>query len=209
MLKMKQTSKKGFSSRSTGTVSKQGVPSKSSKAKVNLDSWSKTPIRVGIDENINSCIATSSDLIAKLHLHYRSSVHGRKELSKAIATSLKKLSKLKNRPEFKNRNIEILQAYLKCLGYKLVFESEEHQILFSDGDVKTAEASDGKLFLGSEKEFDNYERTLQLKKKYPIFQGSRKQYENYIQKKIVEQKELEKKLVIQYTDMEKDREENS
>ena len=50
MMKLKQSSKKGFSARSTGALSKRGVPEKSFKTKQHQDLYSSTPIRIG--ENI-------------------------------------------------------------------------------------------------------------------------------------------------------------
>ena len=47
MMKLKQSSKKGFSARSTGALSKRGVPEKSFKTKQHQDLYSSTPIRIG------------------------------------------------------------------------------------------------------------------------------------------------------------------
>lgn len=47
MIKLKQSSKKGFSARSTGALSKRGVPDKSYKARDHLELYSQTPIRIG------------------------------------------------------------------------------------------------------------------------------------------------------------------
>lgn len=47
MMKLKQSSKKGFSARSTGALSKRGVPEKSFKTKQHQDLYSNTPIRIG------------------------------------------------------------------------------------------------------------------------------------------------------------------
>ena len=47
MMKLKQSSKKGFSARSTGALSKRGVPEKSFKTKAHQDLYSSTPIRIG------------------------------------------------------------------------------------------------------------------------------------------------------------------
>jgi DNA-directed RNA polymerase subunit beta len=68
MIKLKQTSKKGFSVRATGSLSKKGLPEKSNKAKVHQELYSRTPIKIGDQENINSTIGVSSDKIAQLHL---------------------------------------------------------------------------------------------------------------------------------------------
>lgn len=47
VMKLKQTSKKGFSVRSTGSLSRKGLPEKNDKAKTHQDLFSKTPIRFG------------------------------------------------------------------------------------------------------------------------------------------------------------------
>lgn len=165
ILKMKQTSKKGFSVRSTSSINKQGLPSKSSKAKNNLELWSKTPIRMGIDENINTCIAAPSEIIAKLHLFYRNSTIGRKELSKVLNTTLKPLNDFKYSDDFSNRNVEILKAYFKCLGYKLIFSDEVHVIDVDDGKVEMFETTDDRLFLGNKHRYGKYEEKNHIRTK--------------------------------------------
>lgn len=47
MIKLKQSSKKGFSARSTGSLSRRGIPDKSYKNKTHQDLYSSTPIRIG------------------------------------------------------------------------------------------------------------------------------------------------------------------
>lgn len=47
MLKLKQTSKKQFSARSLAGVGVRNIPEKSSKAKMNLELYPSTPIRMG------------------------------------------------------------------------------------------------------------------------------------------------------------------
>jgi hypothetical protein len=205
LIKMKQTSKKGFSARSTGSISKQGLPSKSSKAKNNLEIYSKTPIRLGIDENINTCIGSPSDLIAKLHLFYRSSVVGRKELSKELAETIKSIGKFKYTPEFKNRNVEILQAYLKCLGYALVFDDEYYDIEAYDSDITAKECPDGSLFIGNDYQYKESQFEEDVRKhmdddEYLI--GTAEEIEEKYQKKLKLAKLKENYYVIGDVDLE-------
>ncbi len=47
MMKLKQNSKKGFSARSTGALSKKGIPDRSFRNKNHQDLFSSTPIRIG------------------------------------------------------------------------------------------------------------------------------------------------------------------
>ena len=197
IIKMKQTSKKGFSARATGSVSKAGLPSKSSKAKVNLEGWSHTPIRIGIDENINGCIGVSPETTAQLHLAYRNSPEGRKHLSKQLSTELDTIEDFTQSPKFVNRNVEILQAYLKCLGYRLVFEDQYFRVETKIKDVKANTASNGKLFVGPEHEYEDYEEALEIMQKNPIFLGTREAYEKKISDHIKERKERSKLFTIE------------
>jgi hypothetical protein len=192
IIKMKQNSKKGFSARATGTTSKQGLPSKSNKAKINLDPWSKTPIRIGIDENINMCIGSPSDIIAKLHLFYRSSPIGRKGLSKELSTILKTIKDFKYTAEFKNRNVEILQAYLKCLGYALAFSDEIHTIKAPMDDVRQYTASNGKLVIADEIGYEDYEEKLYIRKnEMPCcFLGTRQAYNEEVEARLKKKKRM-------------------
>ena len=53
VMKLKQTAHKGFSVRATGSISKKGVPEKSDNAKKNKTAFKDTPVKLGIDENLN------------------------------------------------------------------------------------------------------------------------------------------------------------
>jgi hypothetical protein len=196
IIKMKQTSKKGFSARATGTVSKQGLPSKSNKAKVNLDPWSKTPIRMGIDENINTCIGSPSELIAKLHLFYRNSPNGRKYLSKRMSTQTDMINDLPDNPEFTNRNVEILQCYLKCLGYRLEFEEKPlvDIDIKTDNGIEVTRLDNGTIHIGTEEELDIYNKKCQIIKEEmdPIYFGSREEYDKEVNARLEEYRELKR-----------------
>ena len=82
----------------------------------------------GDQENINSLIGVDAENIAKLHMFYRSSVIGRKDLGKQLATTIKTIKDFKYNDEFKNRNVEILQAYLKAMGLRIEFIGDEYLV---------------------------------------------------------------------------------
>ena len=128
IMKLKQSSKKGFSARSTSSISKKGVPEKSDSAKKNKELYSKTPVKIGIDENLNMLIGTSADELAKLHMFYRSSVVGRKNLGKQLMSSVDQIEDFETNNDIKNRNVEVLQAYFKTMGLKLTFGEERVEI---------------------------------------------------------------------------------
>lgn len=165
MIKLKQSSKKGFSARSTGALSKRGVPEKSTKTKIHQDLYSSTPIRIGDQENINSLIGVDASDIAKLHMFYRSSVIGRKDLGKKLATTIKTLKDFKYDKDFKNRNVEILQAYLKAMGLRIEFIGDEYNIDIKNNYLESFDTADG-LFIGTRSEHDDIKLKEKIKKKY-------------------------------------------
>ncbi len=133
VIKLKQTSKKGFSARSAGNLSMRGVPEKSNKSK---DLYSKTPVRVGIDENFNSMIGVSPETLASMHLFYRTSVVGRRALGEELIENIDDINKFKYSHDYKNRNAEIFKAYLKCMGLKLDFH-DNYTIKVNDETMKS------------------------------------------------------------------------
>lgn len=165
MIKLKQSSKKGFSARSTGALSKRGVPEKSIKTKTHQDLYSSTPIRIGDQENINSLIGVEPADIARLHMFYRSSVIGRKDLGKKLATTIKTLKDFKYDKDFKNRNVEILQAYLKAMGLRIEFIGDTYDIDIDNEYIESYDTPDG-YFIGTKSEHDDIKLREKIKKKY-------------------------------------------
>lgn len=119
IIKLKQTAKKNFSVRSTGYLSQKGLPDKSNKSKHNQQLYSTTPIKIGRDENNNLAIGVDSRTLAKFHLFYRSSPAARREMGKLFTKDCLNFKKFKIKDSFKNRNAEILSAYLKSEGYRI------------------------------------------------------------------------------------------
>lgn len=181
IMKLKQTSKKGFSSRSTSSISKKGVPEKSDNAKKNKELYSKTPVKIGIDENLNLLIGTDSEELAKLHMFYRSSVVGRKQLGKQLMSSVEPIEDFELTPDIKNRNVEILEAYFKTMGLKLAYGVEKLNI-----PIYTDRISDkfygGKYVIGDD--VDHYHAALEYEAKMNVdenlFVGTPEEYENAI-----------------------------
>ena len=116
MFRLKQTAKKNFSVRSTGYLSQKGLPDKSNKSKHNQQLYSTTPIKIGRDENNNLSIGIHSYILAKFHLFYRSSPAARREVGKLFTKNPLNIKKFKIKKNFKNRNVEILNAYFKSSG---------------------------------------------------------------------------------------------
>ena len=149
IFKLKQTAKKNFSVRSTGYLSQRGLPDKSSKAKHNQQLYSTTPITIGRDENNNLGIGIHSYTLAKFHLIYRSSPIARRDFVAKLYTHnpLKPL-KFKIKKKYKNRNVEIFNAYLKCMGNKMDYGKNALRIMAFDKKLREIKYRD-RLYITS------------------------------------------------------------
>ena len=152
VLKLKQTSKKGFSARSTGSISMKGIPEKSNKAKVHQDLYPRTPIKMGDQEGFNLSISADTKAVAKLHKLYRTSVTGRKILGEMLITESDGIFDVD--VDLPNRNMEILRAYFKSMGYKIDKKSEKLYVEAYDDTISTYEVGD-KLVISDKEYVDN------------------------------------------------------
>lgn len=165
IIKLKQSAKKGLSVRSTGHVSHRGLPEKTKRSHREL--YSKTPIRFGGDENSNMNIGVESSDINILHMFHRSSVHGRQSLAEQLTRFMTTTDSnsdsygaitvdelFETNDNVTNRNVEILNAYSKILGFKLVFEDPASTMMLIDtndnGEVH--ELKDGSFIIGSQED---------------------------------------------------------
>ena len=184
MLKLKQDSKKNFSARSTGALSKRGIPEKSYKSKTFQDPYSTTPIRMGGDESNNMTIGVDPKIIADLHLYYRSSVTGRKDLGIALASSTEKIKDFSELPAVSNRNAEIFDAYAKALGFRVKFLGDSYNIDIDCGDYRQYTFDDGGMFIGTLTEYKDANLLENIKTEYETegcFVGSTEEYDAFIQ----------------------------
>lgn len=199
MMKLKQNSKKGFSARSTGALSKRGVPEKSYKSKAHQDLYSTTPIRIGDDENRNMMIGVPPEIVAKLHLYYRSSVVARKDLAKQLMKKTKGIKSFKKNKKYANRNSEILGAYLKALGLRINFLDDKMKIDIDTGRYETFDKDDGGLFIGTLTEFKDDSIRKDILKEYDsdkCFVGTREEFNEVIEKEMNRRKRDPKKMYI-------------
>ena len=121
---LKQSSKKGFSARSLGYINMKGLPDKTDRMRNNLQIFSTTPIKNGIDDCNNMNIGVDSYDIAKMHLFYRNSVIGRREAKKLLTDDPLGIEDFEMKAEYTNRNVEILNAYLMCRGQGIMFPGD-------------------------------------------------------------------------------------
>ena len=125
MLKLKQTSKKGLSARSTGTINRRGLPDKTENAKRFQVPYSNIPVRRGKQEMANDMMSVDPEKVAKEQLAYRSSPMARKWLATKLMENYLGVDEFNPTEEMKNVNVQILSSYLLAMGMELVFEHDE------------------------------------------------------------------------------------
>lgn len=185
VMKLKQSSKKGLIARSTGSVSRLGVPCKSDNAKKHLLPWSQQPIRQGEQEYMNQLISIPADTIAKKAVFSRTCPIGRRELGVNLFKYPMGIDDIEVAGNMTNRNVDILNCHLLIMGRQLVFEYDvlnldesnpdaikEH--LFQNelyyctteemkkivarkyGQMKIDNADEGYIFLGTEADMEEF-----------------------------------------------------
>lgn len=137
ILVLKQSSKKGFSARSLGFINNKGLPDKTDRLRNNLSIYSTTPIKNGIDDCNNLSIGVPAKEIEKFHRLYRTSVEGRRAWSILLTDDPLNIEDLVVRPEFTNRNVEILNAYLMCRGQGILFPGDTIYIGIETDEIET------------------------------------------------------------------------
>lgn len=133
IIRLKQTASKGFSARSVGGVSLVGTPVKDAQAKENKILYPKTPCRLGLDEILNLLIATDPRELAKQNMSYRNSIEATRDLPIQLLKH-GMVDKLRTDEDVVNRNVEVLNAYLKTMGYKLQPYEEMTELIYDDFD---------------------------------------------------------------------------
>lgn len=184
VMKLKQTAHKNFSSRSTGSLSKKGLPEKTDNAKDNKTAYKDTPVKLGIDENLNLMICTPAEEIVKLHMFYRNSINGRKSLGKSLMTEMDTIEDFDIDETTKNRNVEILQAYFKAMGLRLAFGKETLNIEINGGQMYD-EVVDGTLVIGDLDDINEHKMRAMAKERIneELFVGSVEDLNNELEKK--------------------------
>lgn len=128
IMKLKQTSKRGFSARSTGAINGKGLPSKDKKNKDHTERISQTPIRIGEAENANMRIGADPEELMLFNALYSSSIKGRHDIVSAMfknegpdGSILHHIDK-----SYTLRTAEIFDVLLKSLGIRLDFINKDN-----------------------------------------------------------------------------------
>lgn len=122
IMKQKQSSKKGLIVRSTGSVSRLGVPCKSDNAKKHLLPFPQQPIRQGEQEFVNQLISLPAKTIAKKAVFVRTSPIGRKEFGKNLFLYPLGIDDIDITGNMTNCMVDVLNCYMLIMGRELVFE---------------------------------------------------------------------------------------
>ena len=148
IIRLKQTASKGLSTRSVGGVNLIGVPVKDAQAKENKILYSKTPCRLGLDEVLNLLIGMDPYDLAKMNMSYRSSIEGTHDLPVQLLKH-GMVESLRDDEKVINRNVEVFNAYLKTMGYKLQEAENIQELIFEhiDSDLHERELPNGEKVL--------------------------------------------------------------
>lgn len=151
MMKLKQTGKKGFSARHTGTINSKGLPERSHKNKSFTELHSSTAIRFGEFESLNFLIGVEPRALQLMHMLYRVSEEGRMDLSKV---SFDDREGYETKKKYSSITAEILSVILKYLSLEIEFIDDEDELLREYDDKKLAVREyNGKLYLCTEFDF--------------------------------------------------------
>ena len=194
-MKLRQNSKKAFSACSLTSINEQSLPMKSKRAKDGLELYPKAPVRFGVQETTNFLIGVPPEALAKLSHIYRSSPAARRALGMETITSTRELETFKITDEMTNVNVEILDAYLKAIGYKVVFSDNfKDNLIDLNADsviYERVDEEDGTVFLGTDKEYFDYKVRKDVKKELieKDFILSRLEFEDLFEDLVKERKE--------------------
>lgn len=161
VMKLKQTSEKGFSSRSTGSINSKGLPERSHKNKSFTELHSSTPIRFGEFETLNFAIGTMPEEVQLFHLLYRTSVKGRRDIVKQL---LSPDEEFKINSSYTSRTAEIFAVLLKSLGLRLDFVDEDKTLEEYDDRCIRLYEYDGKEYLCTDYQFMLVKRRKEAEK---------------------------------------------
>ena len=183
IMKLKQSSKKGFSARSLGFINMKGLPDKTNRLQSNLQLYNSIPVKWGIDESLNIGTGTETRAIAEFHLLHRNSVLGRREMSKLLTEDVLDFEEFEIKSTYKNRNVEMLNALLKCKGQGIVFPGDEVYISQKTDTIESYLYQDG-AYLVTEEEMREIilDKHFRKKFKHVQFVGSEEEREAYYQK---------------------------
>ena len=118
--RLKQYAEEKFSVTSLSATNIRNENSKSKSSNNYKALYSRTPIRFG-DMETGNLIHLGAELVVQMLMLYSTSPHARRLTSEMLTGDAFNID-IKLDDEAKNRNVEILNVYLKTMGLRLVFE---------------------------------------------------------------------------------------
>lgn len=143
-------------------------------------------------------IGVAPEEIAKLHMFYRSSVTGRRDIGKQLATTIKTIKDFKKKGQFTNRNVEILQAYLKSMGLRIEFLDDMYNIPIYSDHLESFE-TDTLYLISTRREYEDVKLKEKILKKYQndvCFVGTSEEFSNLIETEFEDAKRRRDNYVI-------------
>ena len=162
IIKLKQTSKKGFSARNTGSINPKGLPERSYKVKTHQELSSEKPIRFGEYETLNFSIGILPEDIALFHALYRTSIKGRRDLAKTLLKN-PDTDELELDDSYDSRVAEIFEVINKYLGYEIEFYDDDEVLREYDKDMICQFDLGDRTYLCTAWEFFNIRRHEEIK----------------------------------------------
>lgn len=174
LMKLKQSDRRGYSSRNTGAVDITGLPTRRYKSRSHLEQTSSTAIRFGEYESLNFLIGLLPSDIAIFHSLYRTSIKGRGDLLKAVVTNRRLGPSLDD--VYVSRVAEIFKVKMKSLGIDVEFVDEDDDLLALDDNVVTAHRFKGKEIVCTNYQFFVLQQEDKIREEvlteYPCIMGS-------------------------------------
>lgn len=159
IIKLQQTSEKGFSARGAGAVNMKGIPERSYKNRTHQDANSETAVRFGEYETFNFMIAMEPEDVQAFHLLYRSGPQARKDFDRQLMNPGRKYLK----GNYDNRVVAILNVLFKSLGVRIKFVDTDSVVKGLDNGRVEAYEYRGKYYFCTEYEMEMIQRRDSVK----------------------------------------------
>lgn len=122
MIRLKQTGERGFSARNAGAVNIKSLPERSYKNRNNTEFASDSAIRLGESEFLTLGIGTHPEEVMAMHALYRTSIKGRKDISRA-AFSDNPIDEIDD--NYTSVAAQLFSTIFRCLSMEIEFRDEE------------------------------------------------------------------------------------
>ena len=173
ILKLKQTSRKGFSARSTGAIDSRGLPIRSYKTKAHLEEKSTSCIRFGEFENLTLSIGMPTEDLALFNALYRVSAEGGKDLINwMFHDDADPNAVLELKDSYNSIVGTIFNVVLKTLGVRISYVDDADKIHTLNDTIVTEHELDGYIYFCTDYQFylieTMYELRERILERYPI-----------------------------------------